>query len=250
MTTAYSDNTSTDPSLASDSANSTQLSAQAVANYLLDNSDFFAQYPEILAELSLPHNSGSAVSLMERQVAILRETSIQTRHKLSEFIQAAKENDSLLQTTQSLVIDLINCRSLTETFEMLEEKLAKRFGVESVGVLLISDADAVSHDLDPRYHQLQTDAENAIAGILQNKTPLCGTLRDSGAKFIFSNSQYAIGSAAITCLPITGKSSNSTLLLAVAHHDSHHYNSDTGTLFLDYLAEILVALINRFNSTE
>ena len=250
MKTAYSDNTSTNSSLVSDPANSAQLSAQAVANYLLDNNDFFSQHPEILAELSLPHNSGSAVSLMERQVAILRETSIKTRHKLSEFIQAAKENDGLLQTTQSLVIDLINCRSLTETFVMLEEKLAKRFGVESVGVLLISDADAASYGLNSRFHQSQADAENAIAGILQNKTPLCGTLRDSEAEFIFNNSQYAIGSAAITCFPITGKPSNSTLLLAVAHHNSHHYNSDTGTLFLDYLAEILVALINRFNSAE
>ena len=250
MTTAYSDNTSTDSSLASDSSSNAPISAQAVANYLLDNSDFFAQHPEILAELSLPHNSGSAVSLMERQVAILRETSIQTRHKLSEFMQAAKENDSLLQTTQSLIIDLINCRSLTETFEMVEEKLAMRFGVESVGVLLISDADAASHGLDPRFHQLQADADNAIAGILQNKTPLCGTLRDSEAEFIFSNSQYAIGSAAITSLPISHKATNSTLLLAVAHHDSHHYDSETGTLFLDYLAEILVALINRLNSVE
>jgi len=250
MTIAYSDNTSTDSSLASDSSSNAPISAQAVANYLLDNSDFFAQHPEILAELSLPHNSGSAVSLMERQVAILRETSIQTRHKLSEFIQAAKENDSLLQTTQSLIIDLINCRSLTETFEMVEEKLAMRFGVESVGVLLISDADAASHGLDPRFHQLQADADNAIAGILQNKTPLCGTLRDSEAEFIFSNSQYAIGSAAITSLPISHKATNSTLLLAVAHHDSHHYDSETGTLFLDYLAEILVALINRLNSVE
>ncbi|MBQ77918.1 MAG: hypothetical protein CL692_04960, partial [Cellvibrionales bacterium] len=245
MTTAYSDNTSTDSSLASDSSSNAPISAQAVANYLLDNSDFFAQHPEILAELSLPHNSGSAVSLMERQVAILRETSIQTRHKLSEFMQAAKENDSLLQTTQSLIIDLINCRSLTETFGMVEEKLVMRFGVESVGVLLISDADAASHGLDPRFHQLQADADNAIAGILQNKTPLCGTLRDSEAEFIFSNSQYAIGSAAITSLPISHKATNSTLLLAVAHHDSHHYDSETGTLFLDYLAEILVALINR-----
>tara|TARA_B100001093_G_scaffold516994_1_gene597224 strand:- start:735 stop:1487 length:753 start_codon:yes stop_codon:yes gene_type:complete len=250
MTIAYSDNTSTDSSLASDSSSNAPISAQAVANYLLDNSDFFAQHPEILAELSLPHNSGSAVSLMERQVAILRETSIQTRHKLSEFIQAAKENDSLLQTTQSLIIDLINCRSLTETFEMVEEKLAMRFGVESVGVLLISDADAASHGLDPRFHQLQADADNAIAGILQNKTPLCGTLRDSEAEFIFSNSQYAIGSAAITSLPISHKATNITLLLAVAHHDSHHYDSETGTLFLDYLAEILVALINRLNSVE
>ena len=250
MTTACSDNTSTDSLLASDPSNSSQLSAQAVANYLLGNSDFFAHYPEILAELSLPHNSGSAVSLMERQVAILRETSIQTRHKLSEFIQAVKENDSLLQATQSLVIDLINCRSLTETFEVLEEKLAKRFSVESVGVMLISDTGAAKHDVDPRYHQFQANAENAIAGILQNKTALCGTLRNSEAEFIFRNSKYVIGSAAITCLPIAGKSSKSTLLLAVAHHDSDHYNSDTGTLFLDYLAEIVVALINRFNSTE
>ena len=180
MTTAYSDNISTDSSLTSDPTNSTQLSAQAVANYLIDNSDFFAQHPEILAELSLPHNSGSAVSLMERQVAL---SYVKPVFKLGinsvNSFKPQKKTTVYCMTTQSLVIDLINCRSLTETFEMLEEKLAKRFGVESVGVLLISDADAASHNLGPHYHQLQTDAENAIAGILQNKTPLGGTLRDS-----------------------------------------------------------------------
>ena len=178
----------------------------------------------------------------------MRETSIQTRHKLSEFIHAAKENDGLLQTTQSLVIDLINCPSITETFEMLEEKLVKSFGVESAGILLISAADA--DNVDPRFHKPLVDAEQIIAGILQNKVSLCGTLREAEAEFIFSGSQYAIGSAAIASKSIIHNQQSSTLLLAVAHHDSHHYNNETGTLFFFFLADILVALINRFNVTE
>ncbi|MBT5293305.1 MAG: hypothetical protein HOL40_06255, partial [Cellvibrionales bacterium] len=35
------------------------------------------------------------------------------------------------------------------------------------------------------------------------------------------------------------------VMLAVAHHNTDHYNSDTGTLFLDYLCDILTALVKR-----
>lgn len=238
------------PSVASDQVSSAPLSAQSVANYLTENSDFFAEHPDILAELALPHNSGSAVSLVERQVAILRETSLQTRHKLSEFVQAAKENDGLLQTTQSLVIDLINCRSIAQTFEMLEEKLAKSFGVESVSVLLINHSETHDNDLNQRFHKTMAEAEQAIAGILQNKTSLCGTLRETEAEFIFNGSQYAIGSAAIASKELTHQHGISTLLVAVAHHNSDHYNHETGTLFLDYLCDILAALMHRFYTAK
>lgn len=225
----------------------TALTEEAIASYLTNNPDFFRRHPAILADISLPHHSGNATSLIERQVAILRERGIETRHKLGELIEAAKENDTLLNTTQSLVIDLINADSLNTIFTLLQTQLHKKFGVESASVMLITDGDTQEKQaIDAKFIQDSAEANKNIAGILDNSQSLCGTLRDSEAQFIFSDTQYAVGSAAIASKRIScSKGSDITVMLAVAHHNADHYNSDTGTLFLDYLCDILTALVKR-----
>ena len=223
------------------------LSDDTVANFLTNNPDFFHRNPTILAEMSLPHNSGNATSLIERQVAILRERGIQTRHKLGELIEAAKENDNLLNTTQSLVIDLINAGSLNNIFTLLQSELHKKFAVESASVILISDTDTQNqYSIDATFFQDTNDAEERISGIVNNNQSLCGSLRETEAAFIFNDTQYAIGSAAIASKKIERSTgADIIVMLAVAHHNADHYNSDTGTLFLDYLCDILTALVKR-----
>lgn len=223
------------------------LSDETVANFLTNNPDFFHRNPTILAEMSLPHNSGNATSLIERQVAILRERGIQTRHKLGELIEAAKENDNLLNTTQSLVIDLINAGSLNNIFTLLQSELHKKFAVESASVILISDTDTQNqYSIDATFFQDTNDAEEKISGIVNNNQSLCGSLRETEADFIFNDTQYAIGSAAIASKKIERSTGDDIIvMLAVAHHNADHYNSDTGTLFLDYLCDILTALVKR-----
>jgi uncharacterized protein YigA (DUF484 family) len=223
------------------------LSDETVANFLTNNPDFFHRNPTILAEMSLPHNSGNATSLIERQVAILRERGIQTRHKLGELIEAAKENDNLLNTTQSLVIDLINAGSLNNIFTLLQSELHKKFAVESASVILISDTDTQNqYSIDATFFQDTNDAEEKISGIVNNNQSLCGSLRETEADFIFNDTQYAIGSAAIASKKIERSTgADIIVMLAVAHHNADHYNSDTGTLFLDYLCDILTALVKR-----
>ena len=72
------------------------------------------------------------------------------------------------------------------------------------------------------------------------------SLREAEAEFIFTNTKYAIGSAAIASKKIERSSgADIIVMLAVAHHNADHYNSDTGTLFLDYLCDILTALVQR-----
>ena len=56
-----------------DSPSSNELSAQEVASYLKANPEFFIKQEDLLADLSLPHKSGKAISLLERQVTILRD---------------------------------------------------------------------------------------------------------------------------------------------------------------------------------
>ena len=223
------------------------LSDETVAQFLTSNPDFFHRNPTILAEMSLPHNSGNATSLIERQVAILRERGIQTRHKLGELIEAAKENDNLLNTTQSLVIDLINADSLNSICTLLQTELHKKFGVESASVTLITDTETQNqYSIDADFYQDTSDAEQKILGIVNNNQSLCGSLREAEAEFIFTNTKYAIGSAAIASKKIERSSgADIIVMLAVAHHNAEHYNSDTGTLFLDYLCDILTALVQR-----
>lgn len=223
------------------------LSEEAIATYLANNPDFFRRHPAILADISLPHNSGNATSLIERQVAILRERGIETRHKLGELIEAAKENDTLLNTTQSLVVDLINADSLNSVFTLLQNQLHKKFGVESASVTLISEGDAFkAQTIDAAFTQNTNEANQQIAGILDNSQSMCGTLREAEAEFIFNDTKYAIGSAAIATRKIQqDKGSDIIVMLAVAHHHTDHYNNDTGTLFLDYLCDILTALVKR-----
>ncbi len=52
-----------------------ELSAQDVASYLKTNPEFFIEQEDLLADLSLPHESGKAISLLERQVTCLLYTS-------------------------------------------------------------------------------------------------------------------------------------------------------------------------------
>ena len=231
-------------------AEPTELSEEAVALYLQRNPDFFRRHANVLADMSLPHNSGNAVSLIERQVAILRERSIQTRHKLGELMEAAKDNDALFNTTQSLVIDLLNTESINSTFVEMEQQLKQNFGVETASIALISsdseNKSASSEAIEPRFIRHIDDAKIEITGIINNSQSLCGTLREQEADFIFPAASRAIGSVALTTRKITdGSKEGSLLMLAVAHHNAEHYNSNTGTLFLDYLCDILTALVKR-----
>ena len=49
----------------------TRLTDEDVISYLRLDPDFFQRHSTLLSELNLPHDTGGAVSLIERQVAIL-----------------------------------------------------------------------------------------------------------------------------------------------------------------------------------
>ncbi len=85
--------------------------AEAVAAYLRAHPEFFVDHDELLAELRLPHQPGAAVSLVERQVKLLRERNIEMRHRLSQLMDVARDNDRLFDKTRRLVLDLLDADS-------------------------------------------------------------------------------------------------------------------------------------------
>ena len=59
-----------------------KIDEDAVIAYLRSDPDFFVRQPALLSELNLPHASGRAVSLVEHQVAILRERNVDIRRRM------------------------------------------------------------------------------------------------------------------------------------------------------------------------
>ena len=94
---------------------------EIVAKYLRKDPDFLLKHPEILDQLNLPHDSGQAVSLIERQVAILRERNMQMRRRMNELLQAPKDNDELFAKTRTLTLELLNVHNWHELNEVLGE---------------------------------------------------------------------------------------------------------------------------------
>jgi len=81
---------------ASKSANTRlQPDEQSVADYLRRHPCFFEDKPTLLVDLRVPHATGSAVSLVERQVAVLREGNAGLQKQLKELVQVARENGQL-----------------------------------------------------------------------------------------------------------------------------------------------------------
>ena len=72
-----------------------ELSEQAVHNFLAAHPDFFERHSTLLSSLNLPHASGGAVSLVERQVSVLRQKELKLKRQLKELIAVARENDVL-----------------------------------------------------------------------------------------------------------------------------------------------------------
>ena len=79
-----------------------------IAEYLERHPDFFERNHAVLARLRLPHaRGGTTISLVERQVEVLRERQATAEEKLAEFVAVARSNDILAERIQRLTRRLL-----------------------------------------------------------------------------------------------------------------------------------------------
>ena len=72
------------------------MTADDVVQYLRDHPDFFQQRIGLFTEMLLPNpHEGNAVSLVERQSALLRERVRALEARLAELLQIGRDNDNL-----------------------------------------------------------------------------------------------------------------------------------------------------------
>src|SRR5690554_7016598 len=169
----------------------TELDATVVADYLRRHPAFFVEHDELLPELLIPHQSGQAVSLVERQVKLLRERNIDVRHRLSQLMEVARENDRLFEKSRRLILNLLESQDVEQVIASIEDSLRDDFQVPFVSLILFSETQrfcntrCVSH----------AEARSAIGHLLDSGKTLSGVLREHELAFLFGDQ----GSEVTTC---------------------------------------------------
>lgn len=216
------------------------LTEQQICDYLRKHSDFFDRNPDLLTEMTLPHDSGEAVSLVERQVALLRERNIDMRHRLSKMLDNARANDALFDKTRRLLLTLLEATSLSQLIDSLHFSLTKDFAIPFSSLMLFGGSAQLPCSR-VKVVSLQ-EAQERAPGLIQSNKPQCGDLSAEYKAFIFGEQAESVGSMAVVPL-IYGQCFG---LLAVGNNDPQYYRSSMGTLFLSYIAEVLNRLVPRY----
>ncbi len=113
------------------------MDAQAVAEYLKQSPQFFADYADLLAEIFVPHpHGGHAIPIAERQILTLRERNSDLEARLRELIRYGAENDAISERLHRSTLALFAAPDLDTTLAVMYESLKGDFGVPQVAARL------------------------------------------------------------------------------------------------------------------
>lgn len=214
------------------------ISEEQVAKYLQEHQDFFLRQQELLMNLRLPHDSGKAISLVEKQVSVLRDRNVEMRHRLNDLLDNARANDRLFDKTKRLVLALLECNELGDLVDALYYSFDKEFGIHYTRLILFSNNELSAGPA--RIETVQT-ARQHIGKRIQSSRAVSGGMDLKETRFLFDEDASNVGSAAIAVLA----HGNPLGVLAIGNQDPDYYRSSMGTLFLGYIAEVLNRLLPK-----
>lgn len=213
------------------------LDAAAVTEYLRQHPDFFETRSWLIGELNLPHDSGNAISLIERQVRILRDRNVTMRKRLNELLQAARDNDTLFAKTRSLTLALLDVASWQELNEVLATNMLIDFEADYVCCHL-QGADINLDYISGADGELPTTRLNA------GGQATCMTLRDEEMKRLFPL-QSPDTSGSVVFIPFRRGVMEGCLV--VGSKDPSRFSADMETLFVRYIGDVLARTVARLS---
>ncbi|HQV42083.1 MAG: DUF484 family protein [Moraxellaceae bacterium] len=210
-------------------------SAEQVVAYLKAHKNFFVDHEALLADISIPHETGKAVSLVERQVVVLRERNVELRERLTHLLDVARENDVLFEKMRSLTLALLETKTVAQLAVALERELRQRFGSEYVSFLLfdVSGATGAAQSI------ALTSAQEKIPALVRGRQVITGQLRKDELQFLFGHEGEQVRSCAV--VPVQHE--RPLGLLAIGSSNADHFRSTMDTLFISFIGDVLARVL-------
>ena len=204
------------------------ITAQDVCRFLEKQPDFFVDHPELLEALHVPHRTdGQTVSLVERQVKVLRANQAETRQRLATLIRNARDNEALVGHMHRLALRLIAAKiaapagaptALEQLAPLVEAAMREDFGVSPARLLAPA---AVPKSLR--------------STLLASGSPHCGRLREDDRHALLGAVAEGVGSMALVQLGAGAAQG----LLVLGSADTVHFHPGMATDFLTRIAQLL-----------
>jgi uncharacterized protein len=206
-----------------------------VIDYLRNHPDFFVHHEDLLAELRIPHARGEAVSLVERQVQLLRERLGECNQQLLDLVEVARDNELLGDRIHRMTLALVGADTFDELISVLQDELFDQFQADAVELRLFSIGELEVPDSPDSAVLTQ------VARFLREGQPTCGRLERPQLEFIFGPLANSIQSTAI--LPLHEE--HCAGILAIGSRSAERFSADKGLLFLKRLGELLNQCLRR-----
>ena len=209
---------------------------ESIAGYLQRHPEFFERHQAVLARLRLPHaRGGSTISLVERQIEVLREKQAALENKLAELLRVARANDAIAERLHRFTRRLLNCGTPAEAVARIEAGLREDFDAFHAALVLIGEPPDPSLPAFVRSVAADDAALKPFESLFASGKPRCGQARDSQREFLFGPEGLEMGSVAL--VPLGEKGSIGLLALGSADRDRFHPGMSTE--FLARLADLI-----------
>jgi uncharacterized protein len=209
----------------------------AIAAYLQHNPDFFERHQALLLRLRIPHaRGGSTISLVERQIEVLREKHAGLEDKLAELVSVARANDVIADKLHRFTRKLLRARSRPEAVALIEASLREDFDAFHGVLVLIGDYPELAPQRFVRSIASDDPGLKSFDTLFASGKPRCGQVRDTQREFLFGQDANDIGSVALVPL---GDKSSPIGVLALGSNDRDRFHPGMSTEFLARMADLI-----------
>ena len=214
-----------------------EMDEESIGAYLQHNPDFFERHQAVLLRLRLPHARGtSTISLVERQIEVMREKHAAIEGKLAELVAVARGNDAIAEKLHRFTRRLLQAQTRADAVGRIEASLREDFDAFHSVLLLIGEYP----DLVPQRFVRAVPRDNpglkSFDTLFDAGKPRCGQARDSQRELLFGPDSAQIGSIAL--VPLTEK--NAPLgVLALGSPDRDRFHPGMSTEFLGRMADLI-----------
>lgn len=208
-----------------------------LVSMLRENPDILNRHPELISVLDVPHQSGTAVSLIERQVSVLRQ-QIQTQEdRLLELMDVARDNERLSQTRHRLAIDLLSAHDTDDVISCVLDTFKSELSADHAVVKLFSNDNELIEQSSGLFVDVDDETLSAFKTMLQHKNIVCGKSTKEQKDYLFADNAESIKSVAI--IPLVAGANLG--LIGLGADDARRFNSSMGTEFLSQIGELVSA---------
>ncbi len=200
--------------------------------YLKSTPDFFLKNPEILQYLEIPHESGAATSLVERQVSILRERNIDLRRRLKSLLETASTNDDIFKKIRSLTSAIIDVKNVHDLEQIIKQELINNLNASHV-IFIFKNFEL--NDNSTYFIDASSIQDKGFSNLIELSDSSCKVYRPEEYATLFQIEKLnGPGSAALIPLSVDKNRG----IMIIGSTDPERFSQNLETLFLDYLSEI------------